>query len=56
MSVGKISIEGRGQVLGQTIESMQIESRNIVVAKSEGAAGLKVNNLVRTGYRVFRFQ
>lgn len=52
----KISIEGRGNVLEQTIDSMQIEHENIQEAKAGQSIGLKVDSPVKEGDIVFKIE
>jgi len=50
----EISIEGAVTNIRQTIESMQIEHKNIETAKAGESIGLKVVDKVREGDQVFR--
>ncbi len=49
----RISLEG-GNPFEQTVESMQIEHKNITVAKKGQSIGLKTTNPVREGYQVYK--
>ncbi len=56
VSVGeRINIVGPKTEFDQRIDSMQVEHQNIDLAKSGDLIGLKVNDKVREGDRVFRF-
>ena len=44
-----ISIEGRGNVVEQAIESMEIEHKKLETAKAGDEIGLKVNGRVKQG-------
>lgn len=56
VSVGeRINIVGPKTEFDQRIDSMQVEHQNIDPAKSGDLIGLKVNDKVREGDRVFRF-
>ncbi len=55
LSVGdKILIKGATTNFEQTVESMQIEHENVNVAHSGQSIGLKVNQRVREGDRVYK--
>jgi putative protease len=50
----KISIEREVGSFEQTVESMQIEHKNIHEAKKGQSIGLKVNDKTREGAKVFK--
>lgn len=50
----KVSIEGRTTNFQQTVESMQIEHKNVEKAVAGQAIGLKLNNRAREGDLVFK--
>ncbi len=50
----KIIIEGAAGTVEQTVESMQVEHKNVETAKAGDSIGLKVNGKVRNGYKVFK--
>ncbi|MFN4132853.1 MAG: translation elongation factor-like protein [Candidatus Hadarchaeales archaeon] len=50
----KISIEGRTTNFQQTVESMQIEHKNVEKAGKGQAIGLKLTNRAREGDLVFK--
>ena len=52
----KISIEGRGNVVEQEIESMEVEHKKLEAAKSGDEIGLKVNGKVKQGDQVFKVE
>ncbi len=52
----KISIEGRGNVLEQTVASIQMEHENIESAKAGESIGLKVDSPVKEGDIVFKIE
>lgn len=55
LNVGdKISIEGTTTNFQQTVESMQIEHKNLSSAKAGESIGLKVQQKVREGDLVFK--
>ena len=55
LSVGdKISIEGATTNFQQTVESMQIEHKNVETAKKGDSIGLKVVDRVREGDNVYK--
>jgi putative protease len=55
LSVGdRILIRGSSTNFEQTVESMQIEHKNVNVAYSGQSIGLKVNQRVREGDRVYK--
>ncbi len=55
LSVGdKILIKGAVTSFEQTVESMQIEHKNVNIAQSGQSVGLKVNQRVREGDKVYR--
>lgn len=55
LSVGdKIVIRGASTNFEQIVESMQIEHKNVNVAYSGQSIGLKVNQRVREGDRVYK--
>lgn len=55
LSVGdRILIRGATTNFEQTVESMQIEHKNVNVAHAGQSIGLKVNQRVREGDRVYR--
>ena len=55
MKVGdKIAIEGASTNISQTVDSMQIENKNIEVANAGQSVGLKVNDKVRDGDIVYK--
>lgn len=49
-----IKIIGGGNEFSQTVESMQIEHQNIQEAKAGDSIGLKVNQKVKEGYKVYK--
>lgn len=49
-----ISIEGRTTNLQQTVDSMQIEHKNVKTAKKGQSIGLKVNDRVKEGDSVYK--
>lgn len=50
----KISIEGRGQAVEQKVESMQVEHKNIETAKKGDSVGLKTEEPVKPGDKVYK--
>jgi putative protease len=55
LSVGdKILVKGAVTNFEQTVESMQIEHKNVSIAQSGQSVGLKVNQRVREGDKVYR--
>jgi putative protease len=50
----KISIEGRGQVVEQKVDSMQMEHKNVPVAKKGQSIGMKTVQPVKEGDVVFK--
>ncbi len=55
LSVGdEISIEGATTNLTQTVDSMQIEHKNVQSAKKGDSIGLKVKDRVRAGDNVYK--
>jgi putative protease len=55
LSVGdKILVKGALTNFEQTVESMQIEHKNVSIAQSGQSVGLKVNQRVREGDKVYR--
>jgi len=50
----KISIEGRGNVVEQVVESMQIEHKAIEKAKAKEAIGMKTTQPVKDGDVVYK--
>ncbi|MBS7641168.1 MAG: translation elongation factor-like protein [Candidatus Bathyarchaeia archaeon] len=55
LSVGdRIIIKGTTTNFEQTVESMQIEHKNVSVAHSGQSIGLKVNQRVREGDKVYK--
>lgn len=50
----RISIEGRGKTVEQTVESMEIEHDKVTVAASGQSVGLKVAQPVKEGDAVFK--
>ncbi|MCD6248618.1 MAG: translation elongation factor-like protein [Hadesarchaea archaeon] len=50
----KISIEGATTNFQQTVDSMQIEHKNIEVAKAGESIGLKVKDRVRENDKVYK--
>lgn len=55
LAVGdKILIRGSTTNFEQTVESMQIEHKNVSVAQSGQSIGLKVNQRVREGDKVYK--
>ncbi|MBS7635302.1 translation elongation factor-like protein [Candidatus Bathyarchaeota archaeon] len=55
LSVGdKILVRGSVTNFEQTVESMQIEHKNVNIAQSGQSVGLKVNQRVREGDKVYR--
>lgn len=50
----KISIEGHGKKVEMTVESMQIEHKNVDTCKPGEEAGLKVPEDVKEGDLVFK--
>ncbi|KPJ57412.1 hypothetical protein AMJ49_00525 [Parcubacteria bacterium DG_74_2] len=50
----EIKIVDGGEEFTQIIESMQIEHQNIQEAKAGDLIGLKVNQKVREGYKVYK--
>lgn len=55
LSVGdRISIEGATTNFQQTVESMQIEHKNVQSAKAGDSVGLKVRERAREGDLVYR--
>lgn len=50
----RISIEGRGKVLEQLVESMEIEHDKVTVAGAGSSIGLKVVEPVKEGDAVFK--
>lgn len=51
-----ISIEGRGETVEQTVDSMQIEHENIETAKAGDSIGLKTVKPVKPGDEVFKVE
>jgi putative protease len=49
-----IRIVGGGTDFTQTVESMEIERKKVKEAKAGQAIGLKVNQKVREGYKVYK--
>ncbi|MBS7654811.1 MAG: translation elongation factor-like protein [Candidatus Bathyarchaeia archaeon] len=55
LSVGdKILVKGAVTNFEQTVESMQIEHKNVNIAQSGQSVGLKVNQRVREGDKIYR--
>lgn len=55
LSIGdKILIKGPTTNLEQTVDSMQIEHKNVQTAKKGDSIGLKVNERVREGDTVYK--
>lgn len=55
LSVGdKILVRGAVTNFEQTVESMQIEHKNVNIAQSGQSVGLKVDQRVREGDKVYR--
>jgi len=55
LSVGdKVSIEGPNTNFTQTIDSMQIEHKNIKQAKKGDSIGMKVDQKVREGDEIYK--
>jgi putative protease len=55
LSVGdKILVKGAVTNFEQTVESMQIEHKNVSIAQGGQSVGLKVNQRVREGDKVYR--
>ncbi|MFQ6010305.1 MAG: translation elongation factor-like protein [Candidatus Aenigmatarchaeota archaeon] len=52
----KISIEGRGNVTEQTVESMEVEHEKIEIANAGDEIGLKVKDKVKDGDQVFKVE
>ena len=52
----KISIEGRGTVVEQVVQSMQIEHETVDSAKAGDSIGMKVDQPVKKGDEVFKIQ
>lgn len=52
----KISIEGRGNVVEQAVDSMEVEHKKIEVANSGDEIGMKVNGKVKEGDQVFKVE
>jgi translation elongation factor EF-Tu-like GTPase len=51
----QIKIVGKkGEEFTQTVESMQIEHKNVQEAKAGDLIGLKVSQKVREGYKVYK--
>jgi putative protease len=50
----KISIEGRGSIVEQTVDSMEVEHKKIPIAKKGDEIGLKVNGKAKDGDDVFK--
>ena len=50
----KIRIVGGGVSIEQTVEEMQINLKNVKEAKKGDDVGIKVNEKVRKGYKVFK--
>lgn len=49
-----IRIKGRNVDFNQQVESMELDHRPIKMATNGKTIGLKVNNRVRRGYKVYR--
>lgn len=55
LSVGdEISIEGANTNVRQTVESMQVEHKNIETAKAGDSIGMKVDDTVRENDAVYK--
>ena len=52
----KISIEGRGNVVEQAVDGMEVEHKKIEVANSGDEIGMKVNGKVKEGDQVFKVE
>jgi len=50
----KISIEGKTTNFSQIVESMQIEHKDVEIANAGNSVGLKVNERVREGDKVYK--
>jgi len=50
----KISIEGKTTNFSQIVESMQIEHKDVEIANAGNSIGLKVNERVREGDKVYK--
>ncbi|MEM5804752.1 MAG: translation elongation factor-like protein [Candidatus Aenigmatarchaeota archaeon] len=50
----RISIEGRGQIIEQAVESMEVEHKKIPAAKKGDEIGMKVNGKAKEGDDVFK--
>jgi len=50
----KISVEGATTKFSQKVKSMQIERVNVTSAKARDSIGLKIENRVRNGDRIYR--
>ncbi len=52
----KLSIEGRGSVIEQVVQSMQVEHKTVDSAKAGDSIGMKVDQPVKKGDAVFKIQ
>ncbi len=55
LKVGEtIHLVGHGADFTQTVDSMQVEHKNVEEAKKKDDVGLKVNNIVKEGVEVYK--
>jgi len=55
LKVGEtIHLIGHGADFTQTVDSMQVEHKNVEEAKKKDDVGLKVNNVVKEGVEVYK--
>lgn len=55
LSVGdRISLEGGNRIVEQTVESIQMDKKNVESADAGKAIGLKVDGRVKPNYTVYR--